>query len=67
MPGTKRVEQHCTARSIGAPRRAGSAYHANRAAPEPLLRLLLDAAAVAAPIYRRAVPATDERAPRATW
>lgn len=60
MSSTEQVEQR-PAGPIGAARRAGSAYQANREALEPLLRLLLDAAALAALIYRRTGPKTDER------
>lgn len=62
---TKRTEQRRAGRPIGAAKRAGSAYQANREALEPLLRLLLDAAALAALLYRRSAPSTGEREPRA--
>lgn len=62
---TKRSEQRRPARLIGAAKRTGSAYQANREALEPLLRLLLDAAALGTLLYRRSAPKADEREPRA--
>jgi hypothetical protein len=65
MTVTKRTEQRRPGRPSGAAKRAGSAYQANREALEPLLRLLLDAAALAALMYRRSTPTADEREARA--
>jgi hypothetical protein len=66
MAITKRTEQQLrTGRPIGAAKRVGSAYQANREAREPLLGLLLDAAALAALLYRRSAPKPDEREARA--
>ncbi|MHB1533985.1 MAG: hypothetical protein ACYC1D_05115 [Acidimicrobiales bacterium] len=65
MAITNRTEQRRPGRPIGAPKRAGSAYQANREALEPLLRLLLDAAALATLLYRRSAPKPDEREARA--
>ncbi|MHB8289744.1 MAG: hypothetical protein ACYDEY_10995 [Acidimicrobiales bacterium] len=65
MTITERTEQCRAGRPIGAAKRAGSAYQANREALEPLLRLLLDAAALAALLWRRSAPKVDEREARA--
>lgn len=65
MDVTKRTERRRPGRPIGEAKRVGSAYQANREALEPLLRLLLDAAALATLLYRRSAPKADEREARA--
>jgi hypothetical protein len=59
----QRVEQRRDGRPVGAANRAGSAYQANREAHEPLLRPLLDAAALAALLFRRPAPPPNEPDP----
>jgi len=61
MAVTKQTEKRRPGRPIGAAKQVGSAYQANREALEPLLRLLLDAAALATLFYRRSAPKADER------
>ena len=58
MSSTEQVQQRHAARPIEAAR---TAYQANRKALEPMLRLLLDAAALVALLYRRTAPKTNER------
>ncbi len=61
----ERTEQRRPARLIGAAKRAGSAYQGSREALEPLLRLLLDAAALTTLFYRRSAPTAGDRDPQA--